>query len=525
MGAEPSKLESKDRVFIMIGNTRAGKSTLGNLLLGQKSFKVLQGKVSFATTTLVTTAEVEIDAGTVLGMNLKKSNVLRIKVIDQPGIDDTNFDIQDHCKNLIKCMLEVDVKTFPTFLIVINLLIDNLSDDSSLLLNQLSESLTQSSYSLFSHAVVVFTHFDKLECDINDIDALKQIVMGKCQHKHWRELRDILDAVDNRCMFVDGTNPDALNRNRILRELFILSKSILSIRFHGNNYFTSDFLKRKLGVYEDQVVEEELYKFDYQFPQDLNLFWRDEMRDLNLDQQIEKALISMVALGEGVSSVVILVSLLKSLSTQMEALIYDLPSHYLDEDELQLDERKKDWWNHVFFVFEVPSEEGGRESVETNLTRNRRLKTLVEKGSKKWTWIAEDTPQWKCRDRIAKTCLVVRKQIGGKVFIQDTVIKELDKIRKDADRYKGENTQITQYGGAFHDKMAKGAINFIKSDNIIIMKFGGIFIRHKISIRSMRMILRNTMLSNDEMKRFKERYKDPKAKVTIGEILEFLANP
>ena len=513
-----------DRVFILIGNTKTGKSILGNLLLGETTFTVRERTISCSTTKLVQSADTTLSPGTVMGMNFRGDNVLRIKVIDQPGMDDGNFKIRHHCENLIKCMSEVHVRTFPTFLIVIDLTLNMLSADRVLLLSQLSESLIQASYGLYSHAVVVFTHIDQLGCDINNIDTLKQIVKQKCQQEYWEELAEILEAVNNRCIFVNGTNTEPLYRSQILRDLFVVSKSTLHIRFHGNNYFTSEFLRNKLGVHGNRIEEEELYKLNYQFQPDLNIFWRDVERDMDLNDQIGKAIHSIVALGEGVSAVVILVSLLKSMSTQMEELIYSLPKCYIQEDDPEFDLRQEEWWKHVFFIFEVSDEAGGRESVVENLVANSILRTMVCRGSRKWTWIAKETSISTCRARITEMCLEVRREIGGKVFIH-SVIEEIKKMKNDLDNYSGNNTQVAGYDQAFHQKMAEGVINFIQSDNKIIMKVGGIVLKNKISIRSMRMILRNTKLNKCEMDRFKERYKDPKAYVPIEEILNFIANP
>ena len=521
----PPRPEPYDRVFITIGNTKAGKSTLGNLILAKRSFKVLPGESSTSTTASVQYSDSKLAPGTVFGMNLDGHNLLKLKVVDQPGLDDSNFDAKKHCDHLIKCMSEVNVKTFPTFLIVIDLTAECLSDNRSLTFIQLSESLMQASYSLFSHAVVVFTHIDQLDSTINNVSGLEQMLREKCRQEHWEELEDILAAVGDRYIFVNGVNAEALYRNKILRELFIFSKSTLHIRFHGNNYFTSDFLKRKLGIHGDELVEEELYKLDYQFQPDLNLFWRDEIRELDFSQQIRRALLAMIALGEGVSSVAILVSLLKSLSKEMEELIYDIPSCYFDEEDPQFELRKTEWWKHVFFVFEVPNEAGGRECVVGNLSRNRRVRTLIEKGSGKWTWIANDTPVRSGRDRITEICLEVRKQIGGREFIQNTVNRELRSVKKDVDRYEGENTKVLQGNVEFHKKMAKGEVQFLQSNEGIVMKIGDVAIRNEISIRSMRMVLRNMMLSRNEMERFREHYQDHNARVSVREVLEFLANP
>ena len=514
---------SYDRVFVLIGKMKAGKSAVGNLLLGKVKFRVSPGYDSYAITTQVQSAETELGAGTVLGMDLSVDNTLRIKVIDQPGIDDGNIEIKGHCNNLIECMSAVDAKTFPTFLIVINLSLHHLLEDRGLQLAQLSESLIQASYSLFSHAVVIFTHIDKLDPLINSTEALMEFVRQKFEHDEWAALKDILDAVNNRCIFVNTTNTEALYRNRLLRDLFLLSKCTLQIRFHGNNSFSSDFLKQKLGILGNGVVEEELYKFDYQFHSDLNVFRRDALR--NLDQQIERALISLIALGEGVSSIVILVSLENSLSQQMEKLIYELPKRYISENDRLLDLNLRQWWDHVFIVFQVPSEASGKATVERNLLMNPKIRSLVEKGSKKWTWIAEDTPVKMCKDRMTETCLMVRKQTGGKVFIHDSVLKELRLITKAMDKSRGE-ARLQDYSALLQRRTEDCDIYFIESENSnVVLKFGELSLSGNISISSLRIALLNTNLTEEEMKRFRERYQDPKARVSILEILEFFKTP
>ena len=519
----PPPPEPYDRVFILIGKAGGGKSSLGNRLLGREIFPVSQERNSYSTTTKLKSDETELAPGTVSGMNFDERNLLRIRVFDQPGMDDAIFKLREHCDNLIKCMKEIHVKTFPTFLIVINLSLNHIVEDNCLLLAQLSESLMQASYSLFSHAVVVFTHIDQLDPLINSTEALMEFVRQKFQRNTWAALEDILDAVNNRCIFVDTTNTDALYRNRLLRDLFLLSKCTLQIRFHGNNSFSSDFLKQKLGILGNGVVEEELYKFDYQFHSDLNVFRRDALR--NLDQQIERALISLIALGEGVSSIVILVSLENSLSQQMEKLIYELPSCYISENNRLLDSILREWWDHVFIVFKVPSEASGKATVERNLSMNPKVRSLLEKGSKKCIWIAKDTSVRICRDRITQTCLMVRKQTGGKVFIENTVAADLRRVRDDIDISGGGNARQTQINPTLLRRTKNCAIHFIESGNSTVLKFGEMTIRDEISISSLRIALRNMILTEEEMKRFRERYQVPEARVSILEILEFLETP
>ncbi|KAI6660804.1 hypothetical protein LOD99_10201 [Oopsacas minuta] len=138
----------------------------------------------------------------------------------------------------------------------------------------------------------------------------------------------------------------------------------------------------------------------------------------------------------------------------------------------------------------------------------------------KWTWITNDTPENTCRDRISEMCLSVRKAIGGIEFIQNTVIKELKDQIQQID--KGSNTTISKFNPEFHKKMAK--VFYVQSDNSMNLKVGGILFKHKISIRSMRLLLRSTLLSTKEMNRFKEKYNNPDERVSIEEILKFLAS-
>ena len=508
-----------DRVFILIGKSQAGKSTLGNLLLGKNKFKAIDSKICVSMTQSVQSSEVTLSPGEVLGIH--KS--LNIKVIDQPGMDDGNIEPKTHCNNLVKCMSDLNVKTFPTFLLVIDLESDRFLDDRCSLLTKLSFLLTQASYSLFSHTVVVFTHADRVCDDISNRDMLMQIVNEKCQKIEWGVLTEILEEVHQRCIFVNGTNTIPRYRNNFLRELFELSKNILQIRFHGNNYFTSEYLKQKLGIETDGTVQEELYKLDYRFHSDRNIFWMDEPKDLNMNEQLGRALHSMVALGEGISSMVILINLFAPISKQMEELINELPTHYKSDSDPEFTQDVQKWWNHVFIVFKVSDDLNGEAIVRERLSYHTRMKTLTGKANDRWTWIARDTSVRDCKDRITDLCLRVRKEIGGKSFIKDTVLREIKEMMEQIDDTIANTTQVARFDPKFIRKMNFGGVNIIESNNTLVAKFWGITSKRQISVGSMRVILRNTLLSKEERKHFRDEYKDPKEKVSFEEVLWFLA--
>ena len=502
-----------DRGYILIGKSKAGKSTLGNLILGKKPFKMSVSKSGACTTRSVQSSEVTSSPGEIFGIY----KLLNIKLVDQPGMDDTNFEPTTHCNNLIKCMSDLNVKTFPTFLLVINLESERFLDDRCSLLTKLSFLLTQASYSLFSHTVVVFTHADRVCDDISNREMLMKNVNEKCLEIGWGGLTEILEEVHQRCIFVNGIDPSPQVRSIFLRELFELSKSILQIRFHGNNDFTSEYLKKKLRIRNDRIVEEELYKLDYQFHPDRNLFWMEELRNLNMDEQIERALQSMVTLGEGISSMVVLISLFAPISKQMEELINELPTHYISESDPNFTQDVQKWWNYVFIVFKVSDDASGEKTVKENLKLNPIMKTLARKAKNRWTWIAEDTSVRMCRDRITDLCLRVRKEIGGKVFIKDTILSEVKEMMTKIDE-NAETTQETIHNQTFKQKMAQGGVN------IDDKKFWGMRAERQMSVGSMSLILRNTMLSKTDLERFREKYDNPTAKVSFEEVFQFLTH-
>ena len=504
-----------DRVFILIGKSKSGKSTLGNLLSGKKPFEVGDLRHSASKTREVRSIGTTLHPGEVIGMKYDANNSLQIKVIDQPGMDDASIGPKTHCSNLVSCLSESNMKTFPTFLLVIDLESDRFMDDNCSLLTKLSFMLTEASYSLFSHAVVVFTHADRVD-DINNKERLMHIVTEKCQKAGWGGLTEILEAVSQRCMFVNGTNREAGYRSKILGELFELSKSTLQIRFHGNNDFTTAYLQNKLGIENPGILEEELYKLDYQFHPDRNLF---ERRYVSMSEQLEGAIQSMIALGEGISSMAVLINLSTPFSMQMEELINQLPTDYTPEVGPRIGEQ---WWNHVFIVFQVYDDIIGENIVKENIKCNPIIKTLAGKANNRWTWVAKDTSVRKCRDRITEMCLRVRQDTGGKVFINGTVLREFKEMMNQIP--DTETSTIAISDPTFQQRMTQGAIHIVESNNTFVTKFWGITSKCRMSVSSMRQILRNTWLTKEELARFDNKYKDPKAKVSFDEVLHFLGN-
>ena len=67
--------------------------------------------------------------------------------------------------------------------------------------------------------------------------------------------------------------------------------------------------------------------------------------------------------------------------------------------------------------------------------------------------------------------------------------------------------------------MARGALVIMESRNSVFVRLGGIPFKHEILVRAIRLILNNTLLSEEQIRRFKEQYPDAQAKVSIDGVL------
>ena len=102
------------------------------------------------------------------------------------------------------------------------------------------------------------------------------------------------------------------------------------------------------------------------------------------------------------------------------------------------------------------------------------------------------------------------------------MIRELKASIEKARSYEG-NTDVVLFNPEFCEKLAKGAIRILGPSDSIVMKLGSTPLENKISVSSMRMILRGTMLSEQDIQRFSVKYRNPHEKVSIKEVLYFLA--
>ncbi|KAI6660084.1 hypothetical protein LOD99_14425 [Oopsacas minuta] len=283
--------ENGERSFILIGQVSDGKSTFGNLLFGggdDGPFRTHTGRDAFGLTQEQMGMLTQVNRRVIDG-GIDEDQRLNFQIIDQPGLSDPNFEIQDHAKNLIKCIKTSHIEMSVTFILVFNLNSPYISQSTFNDILQLADLLALSSYSLFGNAVIVFTHVDQL----GDVDYEEKL-NEKLKDTKWIGLQIILNLVENRYIFVNGLDKHDDNRNRILKLLFHLSKPTLRIILHGNNNFPHEEMQDLLGITGNCSFDHEKYRLEINFTDDLDVF--EPNTPLDLEREIGTTVDQSIAL-------------------------------------------------------------------------------------------------------------------------------------------------------------------------------------------------------------------------------------
>ena len=410
-----------DRSFVLFGKGSAGKSTLGNLLLGKKPKQFSEHKVpeAFGLTVKVHSGEAQIESGQVYDLNGSPNEILKIQVLDQPGINDQNFKFENHCEFMKKCIAVAKAEMTATFLILIDLQGSFFSSEELITMLNLAEILSDCNYSFFSNAIVVFTHADKLDPHMKR-DTLKQILYEKVREEDFECIQELIDLVEERYIFINGEDKTDLNRFTILKNLFALTKPNLTVYINGNNGFRGNELKQLFR--EDEYTENferNLLKQDveYHFNPDLNLFKKHERR--NLEEDISNALEKLSGITKGISAMVLLISLEEVFNKEIYNLILNLPETYNLGKEF-----KNDFWDYACILFKTPDD--SEECVKRNVAHNVLLKALDLKVKSRYGWVTKRTSPEECSKRVTDLVRKVKLDSEGKTYTDRVVLAELN---------------------------------------------------------------------------------------------------
>ena len=157
---------------------------------------------------------------------------------DEPGILVRLFEPAVVDRNKV-CLDTVREQTADTCFVVVVDITKGVEFANELVgLKELSEYLSDLSYSLFGNSMIVFTHIDELPAEVNR----DRLVEG--------EFQEILSLLDNRCMFLNCADGSQESRGRTLEQILQLSKPTLRIVWYGNTQFPSSWFENIIKLPE-----------------------------------------------------------------------------------------------------------------------------------------------------------------------------------------------------------------------------------------------------------------------------------
>lgn len=431
-----TRIRNFDRTFILFGKVNCGKSTLGNLLMGNRDhayFETHPFLQPSGLTKVVKSGETEIEASIVYGEECQSSDFLKIQILDQPGSNDGDFNSENYGDFLMKCIAEARSEMVATFLILIDLTSRYFSMMEILTFLNISQILSNSCYSFFPNAIIIFTHEDLLV--ENSDESPEQILRQKLEQEAYASIQELVNLVDQRYIFVNGVNKSEINRNNILKKLFQLTRPNLDVYVNGNNGFEGKELKKLFGADSNTTSFKKnslKYDIEYHFNPDLNLFRKYDT--LNLEANIGNILDKLSGISKGISVMVLLISLEETYNEEIHSLLLNLPNTYnLGEGA------RKDFWDYSCIVFKSAVDK--EDVVFSSVQGNRLLREMVWKVKYRYTWVTKNTSPLVSSERVLELARKVKFDSKGKVYTDSVVLAEINKIIQESVELKNSETR------------------------------------------------------------------------------------
>ena len=185
------------RSFILIGRVANGKSSLGNLLLDDGSdepFKIHEEIQEQCLTKCMEYSQTRIKSSLIYGDKVPEEYI-RIQVIDQPGLGDPEYSLENYSQFLMDCLRTSNAEMSTTFLITIKMTSDLITEQTVSNLFDLSYFMAKFKYNFFRNALVVFTHVDRVKLKkgtYQDTESLDEKLKELMQDESWNLISEIL---------------------------------------------------------------------------------------------------------------------------------------------------------------------------------------------------------------------------------------------------------------------------------------------------------------------------------------------
>ena len=310
-----------DRNLVFLGGVDSGKSILADLIIGEE----IGERREFGSREV-----------TVVSPD-RSTTCLRIFETNQENRSDVCLDVL-RSQTVDTCfVVVVDITKVGEF-------VNELAS-----LRELSENLADWSYSLFGNGCVVFTHIDELAVVVDQ------------QEMADKEFGEILSLVDGRCVFVNSTLRTQENRDKVLGELFQLSKPVLRVLCYGNLAYPCSKLQEITNVpeYSTQLGDSGVKLYYYR-----DVYQPLVEQEIQLGQELSRLIGRPDEIGNGVSVIVILINFQEGFGSFDWKVVNSLPRSFgLDPISEQY------FWDRVVVVFHITGgtvQSGMRHHVENN---------------------------------------------------------------------------------------------------------------------------------------------------------------
>lgn len=437
-----------DRTFIVLGGAHYGKSAVCNMLYGQgqiplsirTKFKCNTGSNPTITMTKCVQREVSyIEEGNITLRNDQIKNYLYFDIYDHCGIGDPLHCVEVLANHLIESYSKSQTSGSIVFLIVVSLIgcdfYEEYLAEMNLIINLIEE---RKACKVLDKAIIVFTHKDVYmnRLNIYKEQQLEDAFIADIQTPKWAELKDLLNQLENRKIFLNAT--DYSERNTFVGKVFNMSKPTLNILLYGNILFPATYFRSRISVegiecnYKAKINIRIVDVFETSTDQ--NLLDQDSSgenfpipRDFRDECYIFVILIDLFSLQQS------------SEDKNLEKLLQQLNDLYMS-----------DWKSNTVLVFRIPNWYSS-SNVTDGVEKNSLIKDIVVQTKKRYILETESMSGQVLANNFVDKCLEVKydnnvwksksvvstiKRNEMKKFIYDSITQHFTRIFNSSFRWK-----------------------------------------------------------------------------------------